>query len=312
VQLTADQQPFQQGYLPILSLCEQIVYGLAPINVDTGAGFVTPRTTRPSRTWRPRVCADRLDGGTAGRQCKKRARASGARSGRSDMGERLIELRNIAKSYGRVYRRRRRQSARRSRRSRRPARRQRRGQIDADQDARRRHPADERRNSGARQGLKRIGTPRARATPASRPSSRTARWPSSSRSSQHLHGPRDHDAGSAFSMSPRTAEAERLMREIGFTSKVFSPDSIVGQLSGGERQGVALARAIYNKADLIVMDEPTTALSLTETEKVFRFVRTVRSRRAIHPLHRPQHPSCLRYRRSFRRDGSRAGCARGR
>jgi simple sugar transport system ATP-binding protein len=73
------------------------------------------------------------------------------------------------------------------------------------------------------------------------------------------------------------AEAERLMREIGFTSKVFTPDSIVGQLSGGERQGVALARAIYNKADLIVMDEPTTALSLTETEKVFRFVRTARA-----------------------------------
>ena len=72
------------------------------------------------------------------------------------------------------------------------------------------------------------------------------------------------------------AEAERLMREIGFTSKVFTPDSVVGQLSGGERQGVALARAIYNKADLIVMDEPTTALSLTETAKVFRFVRTVR------------------------------------
>ena len=42
VQLTADQQPFQQGYMPILSLCETIVYGLAPINVDTGAGFVTP------------------------------------------------------------------------------------------------------------------------------------------------------------------------------------------------------------------------------------------------------------------------------
>ena len=73
------------------------------------------------------------------------------------------------------------------------------------------------------------------------------------------------------------AEAERLMREIGFTSKVFSPDSIVGQLSGGERQGVAIARAIYNKADLIVLDEPTTALSLTETEKVFHFVRTVRA-----------------------------------
>jgi len=40
VQLTADQQPFMQGYLPILSLCQQVVYGLAPMNVDTGAGFV--------------------------------------------------------------------------------------------------------------------------------------------------------------------------------------------------------------------------------------------------------------------------------
>lgn len=43
VQLTADQQPFLQGYLPILSLCQQVVYGLAPLNVDTGAGFVNPQ-----------------------------------------------------------------------------------------------------------------------------------------------------------------------------------------------------------------------------------------------------------------------------
>ena len=73
------------------------------------------------------------------------------------------------------------------------------------------------------------------------------------------------------------SEASRLMREIGFTSKVFSPKSIVGQLSGGERQGVAIARAIFKKADLIVLDEPTTALSLTETAKVFHFVRQVKA-----------------------------------
>ena len=73
------------------------------------------------------------------------------------------------------------------------------------------------------------------------------------------------------------AEANRLMREIGFTSKVFTPQSIVGQLSGGERQGVAIARAIYKQADLIILDEPTTALSLTETAKVFHFVRQVRA-----------------------------------
>jgi len=73
-----------------------------------------------------------------------------------------------------------------------------------------------------------------------------------------------------------TREAERLMRDIGFTSNVFTPRSIVGQLSGGERQGVAIARAIYRQADLIVLDEPTTALSITETNKVFHFVRQVR------------------------------------
>lgn len=73
------------------------------------------------------------------------------------------------------------------------------------------------------------------------------------------------------------SESERLMREIGFTSKVFSPDSVVGQLSGGERQGVAIARAILKQANLILLDEPTTALSLTETAKVFHFVRQVRA-----------------------------------
>jgi len=69
------------------------------------------------------------------------------------------------------------------------------------------------------------------------------------------------------------AEADRLMRTIGFTSKVFSSDSVVAKLSGGERQGVAIARALYFQADLMILDEPTTALSLTESEKVFDFIR---------------------------------------
>lgn len=42
VQLTSDQQPFNQGYLSVLSLCQQAVLGLAPITEDTSAGFVTP------------------------------------------------------------------------------------------------------------------------------------------------------------------------------------------------------------------------------------------------------------------------------
>ena len=41
VQLSADQEPFKQGYFPIISLCMQKKYGLAPSSVDTSSGFVT-------------------------------------------------------------------------------------------------------------------------------------------------------------------------------------------------------------------------------------------------------------------------------
>jgi simple sugar transport system substrate-binding protein len=40
IQLTSDQQPFLQGYIPILSLCGSKKFGFGPLSVDTGAGFV--------------------------------------------------------------------------------------------------------------------------------------------------------------------------------------------------------------------------------------------------------------------------------
>lgn len=40
VQLTGDQQPFLQGYLPVISLCQQVKYKLGPLVVNTGSGFV--------------------------------------------------------------------------------------------------------------------------------------------------------------------------------------------------------------------------------------------------------------------------------
>ena len=45
VQLTSDQQPFLQGSLPILSLCQQKILGVSPLNVDNGAGFITPENS---------------------------------------------------------------------------------------------------------------------------------------------------------------------------------------------------------------------------------------------------------------------------
>ncbi len=59
---------------------------------------------------------------------------------------------------------------------------------------------------------------------------------------------------------------------------MFSPDTPVGLLSGGERQGVAIARALYFEAKLLILDEPTTALSLTESEKVFNIIRPTKER----------------------------------
>jgi simple sugar transport system ATP-binding protein len=74
-------------------------------------------------------------------------------------------------------------------------------------------------------------------------------------------------------------ETEKILREqMGFTSKAITTDSIVKSLSGGEKQGIAIGRALYFNADLIILDEPTMGLSLAETRKVLDFVKGIRER----------------------------------
>jgi len=72
-------------------------------------------------------------------------------------------------------------------------------------------------------------------------------------------------------------DTKELMKErMGFTSSAITSDAIIANLSGGEKQGVAISRALYFDADLIILDEPTTGLSLSETQKVLGFVEEIK------------------------------------
>jgi simple sugar transport system ATP-binding protein len=73
------------------------------------------------------------------------------------------------------------------------------------------------------------------------------------------------------------SETARLMQEhMGFTSSAITPESPVKTMSGGERQGVAITRALYFQAELIILDEPTMGLSLSETKKALDFVEGIK------------------------------------
>jgi len=54
------------------------------------------------------------------------------------------------------------------------------------------------------------------------------------------------------------------------------PESEVGMLSGGQRQSVAISRALFTNPKLVILDEPTSALAVREVEHVLALVRQLR------------------------------------
>ena len=78
-----------------------------------------------------------------------------------------------------------------------------------------------------------------------------------------------------FDVERANAITVQEMRKMGINLR--GPDQAVGTLSGGERQTVAIARAVYFGAKVLILDEPTSALGVRQTSNVLATITKVRA-----------------------------------
>ncbi len=123
-----------------------------------------------------------------------------------------------------------------------------------------------------------VGGPRPRRS-ASRRSTRSARSAKSSRSGATCSWAASRaPSWGLLDVKRMREESSRLMSEhMGFTSAAVHPDNVVVTMSGGEKQGVAITRALHFDARLVILDEPTMGLSLTETRKTLDFIQNIKT-----------------------------------
>ena len=92
-------------------------------------------------------------------------------------------------------------------------------------------------------------------------------------------------------LDERKMRAESVSAIANVDLHLRSPDALVGELSGGQRQGVAIARAMHFKSKVMILDEPTNHLSVKETAKVIGFVQGLKAQgvTSIFISHNMQH-----------------------
>ncbi|MCC5875947.1 MAG: sugar ABC transporter ATP-binding protein [Candidatus Sumerlaeia bacterium] len=71
--------------------------------------------------------------------------------------------------------------------------------------------------------------------------------------------------------------AMKVLEQTVGISGITSADQMVRGLSGGQKQAVAIARAVYFKNKILLLDEPTSALSVRETEKTLEYIMQLKS-----------------------------------
>ena len=80
-----------------------------------------------------------------------------------------------------------------------------------------------------------------------------------------------------FDRKKANAIAVKSVRDFGIT-RIDDGDRLVGGLSGGERQSLAIARAVYFGARVLILDEPTAALGVKQASHVLRIVNQAKKR----------------------------------
>ena len=92
-----------------------------------------------------------------------------------------------------------------------------------------------------------------------------------------------------FDSATAKAIVRKELNEMGID--IRDPDQAVGTLSGGERQSVAIARAVYFGARVLILDEPTSALGVKQAGVVLKYILQARDRgvAVIFITHNPHH-----------------------
>ena len=123
---------------------------------------------------------------------------------------------------------------------------------------------------------------------------------------ENIYLGRELSSGGQVDRARMRVECQNVLDRLGAT---FGPATVVSTLSIAERQMVEIARAIHANARILVMDEPTTALSSRETDKLFALIRTLRTDglAIIYISHRMAEVYELADRCSVLRDGSYVG-----
>ncbi len=101
-------------------------------------------------------------------------------------------------------------------------------------------------------------------------------------------------------------ETNKILRELGLT---IDADALISQLSVAEQQMVEVAKALLYKSQILIMDEPTSALSASEIEALFRIINQLRQKKVgvIYISHRLDELFQIADRLTVLRDGNYIG-----